>query len=339
MNVYPVPYSLNIKSSTSPQEASRQNSLERTPARDTVSFSGKIEPRKNNNQIASDLGVQIYNQSLKKHMGIDEISQIINSETNNLTIKPIEDLQEEISDYQNYEAYFISQTNPNFTTSNHEMYINTNKPRPSKTEKLLLAMNVGHEYTHFLQNNTITSKLEDICNGDYEYAKIVQFLGIETFKKFDTTIQAQAVISTMMDNPETRLSFQKYGCVVPQKQQINKQNIFKSLNLSNEKEFNNYIQNAYEEEFLSILGKAIENPDILNLILPYITNENGDVDESKIMKLLQDSQKYCVLTSDSEKEAYKTESDIAKRILNTPSVLNIDIFPMYYSLLENALDK
>lgn len=310
---------------------SKASKLERTPSADTVSFSASkpqnraLKPRI---QTAVDYSQEILQKSAQKSITLQDLSDITEKYSKDVSLLPMSELQNKIDDSQNYGAFFCSQMGDNFEVTNKEMYVTLPKANADKMEKLLFAMNAAHEFTHVEQMDTCEAfnLLKLMSKGDCDYAKTIMAISDVVFKVFDTQIQANSVLPVLTKSLNMN-DFAKYRCVTPVETPVNRQMFSTSLGLKNEKEFQQKMRSTFDNLFDEVMVSISQNqPEILNLIPE---RENYEALKKKV-------RSYCALKASTEKEAYTTESQVAKKAMGTEKSLNVDVFPMFYDNLEKA---
>lgn len=309
----------------------KTSKLERTPSADTVSFSASkpqnktLKPRI---QTAVDYSQEILQAIAQRPITLQDLSDITAKYSKDVRILPMSELQNKIDDSQNYGAFFTSQLKDDFKASDKEMYVTLPKANTDKMEKLLFAMNAAHEFTHVEQmdTNEAFNQLKLMSKGNYDYAKTIMGISDAIFKIFDTQIQAQSVLPVLQKSLNIN-NFMKYGCITPVEASVSRQMLINSLGLKGEKEFQQKMRSTYNELFDSVMASISQNqPEILNLIPE---RENYEALKKKV-------RSYCALKASTEKEAYTTEVQVAKKAMGTDKPLNIDVFPIFYDNLEKA---
>lgn len=308
------------------------NSLERTPSADIVSFSGKkttekkLRPRV---QTALDYSQDILSEAKTKKLTLQDIANITSKYSDGVSIYPMSELRNRISDGQNYGAYFCSKLEDDFAPSNKEIFVDLPKPNADEMEMLLFRMNCEHEFTHMeqLDTNNAFNQLKIMSKGDIDYAKAIMGISDAVFSVFDTRIQAQTV-SPIIQRCLDAEAFRKYGNITPVEAQINRQMLPIANGLKNEKEMQKLLRIGFEQIFEDVMVSISQNqPEIFDMIP---SNE-------EYKDLMKKVRSYCALKASDEKEAYTTESEVARKSLKTNKTLNIDVFPIYYDILEKAL--
>ena len=259
------------------------NNLERVPNCDWVSFTGKSQkPETPYAANAKDFGVKFYH-------------------------KLLQNMPENI----NEDDLFAT-----FSENNLEQVIETYQ-KSDKTDKLLLAMKTGYEYTQLGQNFYPEHKksIDNIFQGDKRYEKAVNEFSKILLQPFENRYKSVIIENTM--NITDRANFFKYGAVVPRPLDTNKEAIYKAFNVKNKQEFEDKVNSEFVQSFKETCPRNYEYG----------------------LKLYKDLRKYCAIVARDKAEAYTTESKIAKEILKTDKELNIDILPVYYTMLADTLEN
>lgn len=309
----------------------KTSKLERTPSADTVSFSASkpqnktLKPRI---QTAVDYSQEILQTITQRPITLQDLSDITTKYSKDVKILSMNELKNKIDDSQNYGAFFTSQLKDDFKASDKEMYVTLPKANADKMEKLLFAMSAAHEFTHVEQmdTNEAFNQLKSMSKGNYDYAKAIMGISDVIFKFFDTQIQAQSVLP-VIQNCLDKNAFLKYGCITPTETPFTRQMFTTSLGLNNEKEFQQIMKSTFDDLFKTVMISISQNqPEILGTIPK---NENYETLKKKV-------RSYCALKASTEKEAYTTEAQVAKKAMGTEKSLNIDVFPIFYDNLEKA---
>ena len=323
----PISFSHNIKRTVN------QNKLERTPNRDVVSFSGKkphIKTLKPRVQTAVNYSEDILNKGKEKDLSFSDISDITSKYSKDVTILPMSELKNKLPDADNYGAFFFAQMESDFKPSSKEMYIKLPQKNADDMEMLLFAMNSAHEFTHIEQmdTNEAFNQLKIMSKGNYEYAKAIMGIGDTIFSLFDNQIQAQTVSPIIFKSIDTN-AFQKYEAITPVKTPITREMLPKACGAKNEKEMQQIMRRTYQSLFENVMISIKENqPEILDMIPENETYEG----------LMKKVRSYCATKAMDEREAYTTESEVAKKAMEITSSLNIDAFPIYYDILAKSFE-
>jgi len=302
--------------------------------KDTISFTSKsliTNAFGENIKQATNLGRQIYNK-LSRGVDRNELAKLINQEFPNVSVKAIEEL--DIEDKALYFAFYTHKINSDFTPKFSELFIdfkNSNNP----TLNMIGACETAHEYTHLIQSYSL-KEIEEyraLAQNDKEYLEVIAGFGDSIFKYFDTVEQvnmARGAFST-----QDAMSAQIYGKLVPRKNDVTKNLLIAKSPYANEKEFRANVNKVFNDYFNLASKQLLTLPD--NQVLPRLKEKYRQVLASNgLDKLRQDVKKYLEISAKKEKEAYAVESQVAKTILKTTDSLNIDSFPLYYQMLENA---
>lgn len=310
---------------------SKNNNLERSPKYDTISFSAskpkekKLKPRI---QTAVDFSEKLLDATNKKIITLSEIQEIASQYSPEVKVLPMSDLGNKIHDSENYGAFFMAQMQDDFKATGKEIYINIPRTNNNKTQNLLFTMNTAHEFTHLKQMDDLESFnfLKMVSKNNPQYAKAIMGLGDSIFSVFDNQIQA-SILQPIFRNPIDILASNQYGNFVPRKANVSKQMIANLSGLNSEKDLQRFLKQNFDAIFEKIMISVKETrPEILDMIPE---NESYESLQKKI-------KTYCAIKAKDEKEAYTTESTVAKRTLNIDGTINIDAFPMYYDMLEKA---
>lgn len=309
----------------------RPNKLERMPNCDVVSFSssrprsGKLKP---NVQNAVNFSDEVMTLVLNGDTSIKGIESVAAKYINDITVCPMSELNKIIPDAQNYSAFFFSKLGQDFKPSANEIYVTVPKPDCDKTELMLFAMNAAHEFTHAEQVQSLDTfnQLKALSKGDYDYANALMGIGDNIFSYFDTIMQS-TVVKPVIENKVDLIKLRKYGLIVPQKANVNRQMLPFSLGLRTEQELKVQLRRFFDMYFSKVMKYIEQNqPEVMDM-LP--DNESYESIKKKL-------KAYCALKAEGEKEAYTTESEVAKKVMGIDSTLNIDAFTMYYDVLAKA---
>lgn len=330
INFNPISFSQNINQKN---YTNHTNKLERTPHKDCVSFSGKkphqktLKPRI---QTAVNYSQDILNKGKEKNLSLNDISDITSKYSENVTVLPMSELKNKIPDADNYGAFFFAQMDSNFKPSSKEMYIKLPQENADDMEMLLFAMNSAHEFTHIEQmdTNEAFNQLKVMSKGNYEYAKAIMGIGDTIFAFFDNQIQAQTVSPLIYKSIDVN-TFKKYSAITPVATPITREMLPKSCGAKNEKDMQQTMRKTYQSLFENAMISIKQNqPEILDMI------PENETYESLIKKV----RSYCAAKAVDEREAYTTESEVAKKAMGISKTLNIDVFPMYYDILSKAFE-
>lgn len=307
------------------------NKLERTPSKDIVSFSSKKEPKKKlskNIETALEFGHKVINRTALGNLKLEDVEAIAQEYAQGVEVLPISELEGKIENSQDYGAFFQSQLKADFTPSTSKMYIGLPKKSMDEMARLLYAKNASHEFTHLVQMNTNEScdLLKLLSKGNYEYAKLLMGLSDTIFSVFDNQLQADAA-QNVFRNDIDMMQLRKYRELVPREAYVSKHLLAKNIGLSSEREMQDYLKEQYNRLFNQVMVSVKSSqPELLDMIPKNETLEN----------LRKKVRVCCALKAKNEFEAYTTESELAKELLKTDNTINIDAFPMYYSILESA---
>ncbi|MBR1617952.1 hypothetical protein IJ670_07365 [bacterium] len=301
--------------------------------KDTVSFKSKDNLSSNINQ-GVDLGSEIY-AKLKTSGGFNVIN-FFSKKEKNISVLPIHELYRTIPDAEDYDAYVMWDIKDN-SFQKPKMFVANAPKRNSDASKMLYSMTVAHEYTHIRQilNGDETKFLKTLSSQNPRYVKSVIALGDAVFKFFDTQMQANFAINTFDNNDKMTVAMN--GEITPLPKAITKNQALQDNGFSSDEEFKQFVNAMYEKLFYEVLKYTIQEG-------PYVEKEiaqNVKVllqDSENMDKLRYDVCKYCSHNALREYEAYKTESETAKKIMNTKGTLSTDVFCYYYKMLEEALN-
>ncbi len=302
------------------------------PIQDTVVFKGNNKhiqkPVNSNTEAAVQLADRLLQVPMNEDLSLKLIEQIVHEQSPDVKVCDISNLAFQMPDYENYGAFFNCQLGENFNIVNKRIYINTRKANRNPQSRLSVINDIAHEYTHAKQmdEGQILGILKASTNNDIEYSKAVQGIGDFVFKPIDTELQAKAVLNVFY-NPFDIMSNMKFGFFYPREQNVTKQDILNGLGLKNEKEFKSLVLRQFDEAYDKGYSLAMSTPDVAKMI-PKSSNYN---------KLRNKVKAYCAHSALKEKEAYTTESMVSKKYLKTDKPLNIDIFPIYYKMVADAL--
>lgn len=116
--------------------------------KDSVSFSAKRKTGKRSSQQAGNLGLDIYKNALSKDCNL---AQTIKTQAPDIEVLPIIKMPQIGDTKPDYAAFFSAQIDKDFNCNNYKMYIDENFYFGDETEALTKAMDIAHEYTHYLQ--------------------------------------------------------------------------------------------------------------------------------------------------------------------------------------------
>lgn len=302
--------------------------------KDSISFTSKsliTNAFGENIKDAMLLGRQVYNK-LSRGAQTSELINLIHQEYPTVDVKPMSELDTE--DKSLYFAFYTHKINSDFSPKFPQLFVDfENKNNP--VLNMVCACDTAHEYTHLIQsyNSKEIEEYKNLSNGDTEYLELIAGFGDSVFKYFDTIEQVNIVSGTF--GMQDAINSQKYGKIIPRKNDVTKNSLILKSSYANEKEFRARVNQVYNYYFDLVSKQLLEMPD--NQVLPRLKDKyrkvllNGGLD-----KLKQDVKKYLEISAKKEKEAYAVESQVAKTILGTTDSLNIDAFPLYYQMLENA---
>lgn len=312
-------------------QKSSKLSLEHSLSCDMVSFSAskskqkKLKPRV---QTAVDFSEKLAQKVREGNITINDVESVVSGYTKNVTVLPMSKLKDKIEDAQNYSAFSFSKLGEDFKPSVHEIYVKLPSENCDETELLLFAMNSAHEFTHVEQVVDLESfnMLKALSKSNYDYANAIMSIGDRIFSFFDTIVQAHT-LKPIMDRNINLSKLRKYGVIVPQTANVDRQMLPAALGVHSEREMQVELRKLFDSRFEQIMNSIEKNqPEVLEMFPP---NESKEVIKKKI-------KSYCAQRAFDEREAYTTESEVAKKFMKTDDMLNIDIFPMYYDVLGKA---
>lgn len=298
---------------------------------DTISFSAKAERNSSDfSYAATKIGHEIYDMLLE-NKSQREIYSAIQSKAPDIRIRNINCLSELHIDDDDYAAYFSSKLGSDMHPEDMQMFLRSENPK-SKIEKMLRAMDIAHEYTHYLQTSSgyDGNSYKKITN-DAIYMSIIVSLGDKIFSIFDGEFKLQALYDIFKDSIDFRIMN-----IIPKVKSVTQQDILKGADVRNKSEFKKRIEAIYNQIFRILLKELIENPE---RIQPEFQEKFYETlkTQNSLAKLVEDVKKYCSICAQREKQALKTESILAKQIMKTTQPLNYDANYMYHELLERAL--
>lgn len=302
---------------------------------DTVSFSAKqpkVQKKENHVKNGVQIGKDIY-EMLKNGSGEAEILAHIKETAPNLNILDINALWQYGINPLFYASYLQSTIGEDFTPQNMQLFIRVNEGINNDMDKLLRAMDIAHEYTHYSQVNSGEDYefLKRISNNNKNYAGVVTGLGDFVFSNFDTKVKNMCTQFAFGD-----AEFSDKFDPIPKEKRITKQALLESQNMKNEAVFTKIMSSVFDDAFAKVVEIVIRCPERTE---PYIHNTVVKISQNRkeLEKLRQDVKAYCHESARKEKEARTTESELAKKVLKISSSINYDVYPLYYELLERAL--
>ncbi len=300
---------------------------------DSISFSSNYTKSSQRIDEAVSLGYEIYFNSIKKQ-GFDP-QKFLAKKEKDVQILSMDLLKKGKPDADNYCAYFSCEYDDDINPYDMKLYIGQRPKTTSSMPNILHAMEVAHEYTHFLQTKEKYDSdfIRELSNADKEYTLLLNGLGGAVFSIFDNAIQAKFVSNSFDKNDIA--AFLKYKQIAPVAKNVNKEDLLYKNGFENqekfEKELNTLFDLIYDKVFEEINTNSPNvEPRVKNAFMTYLAKEGS------IGQLKKDVRKYCGFIAQTEFEAYSTESKLAKKVLQIPSGLNIDAFTIYYDLLSGA---
>ncbi len=300
--------------------------------KDSVSFSAKRKTGKRSSQKAGVLGLDIYKNALSKDCNL---AQTIKTQAPDIEVLPIIKMPQIGDTKPDYAAFFSAQIDKDFNCNNYKMYIDENFYFGDETEALTKAMDIAHEYTHYLQakNGEEGDFLRSISD-EWEYFGALSAIVSLVFKKFDTEIQAHTLMP-LFYNMQDMADNKKYNRIIPKQRNITREIILKANGYNNMKEFCSEMNQIFEAQFyktkrlIETMPKEKIDPNIQACISK--AEKNGKLDELK-----EHLRMYCAFNAQKEKEAYLAECEVAKGALKTRKPINSDAFPLFYDMLYDA---
>lgn len=304
--------------------------------KDSVNFGAAMVDYPETVKEAMELGMSIYENEIKK---TKDTKQIINTKAPDVEVLPREKLAEIMKpeEVQNYAAYFEECLGRNFTSYGYRMFID-DKSSKDKNTALFKAMEISHEYTHYLQAKQGRDvKFLKGISDEWEYFGSLMALSSIVFQKFDKELQAYTMYP-VFDNAQDGESIAKYNRFLPYKRKITKEDILNMNKYSSEETFQKKVNKIFDVEFKKMINEIPKIPSksmdpIIKAVVAQMVNEGREEE------LKEDLRKYCALNAQKEKEAYMTESAVAKEIIKTRKPINLDAFVLYYDMLQNAFEK
>lgn len=302
---------------------------------DTVSFSAKQpKAQKKENHVKNGLqyGRTIY-EMLKNGTSDEKIFSHLRETTPNVRILDISELMNYGINPLFYASYFQSKIGEDFTPQNLQLFIRVNEGINNDMDKLIRAMDIAHEFTHYSQVNSGEDYefFKKMSNNDKKYAGVVTGLGDFVFSNFDTKVKDMC---TQFAFEDAELS-NKF-IPLPKEKRITKQALLESQQIKNEAVFTKIMGSVFDDAFAKVVEIALRYPEMSE---PYIHEAMKEISQNRkeLEKLKQNVKAYCCESARKEKEARTTESELAKKVLKISSSINYDVYPLYYELLERAL--
>lgn len=327
MNVVAIPV---LKLNSKNNSILKSSFLYKNSIPDTVSFSGSYLSNQNKPNVkeAVDIGLEIYNN------GIDSKSaeKIIKAKIPNIDIK----LSNEKSYTERGEAVLDFNMGENFEPKEISLVIPVYPKSDNDKSKRIYSSTIAHEYTHILQlsSGEYASESSEICNGDSDYLKIIDAVGDMFFQIFDYEIVSNFAIDVFKNIGKLK-AFENDELVVLEGN-LTREKALKNSVFKNEVQFKKYIKRIFEEVYFHTMSYILKRPDdIDSKVVDIIEKKLCSDGPERIMDVIT---RNCGLMAKHETEAYTAESMFSKKILKTNKSLNIDIFPIYYELLQEAMN-
>ena len=214
-----------------------------------------------------------------------------------------------------------------------QLFVRVDNNLDTDTDKLMRAMDIAHEYTHYSQINSGEDYdfLKKMSNNDKKYAGVVTGLGDFVFSNFDTKVKDMCTEFAFED-----ADLNDKFIPLPKEKRVTKQALLESQDMKNEAIFARTMSAVFDDAFAKVVDIVIRCPERTE---PYIHNTVVKISQNRkeLEKLRQDVKAYCHESARKEKEARTTETELAKKVLKTSAPLNYDVYPLFYGLLENAL--
>lgn len=325
-------YTSNINNTRTIQQGFSSNPLQPL-AQDTVSFSAKAKAQQNvpeSVQRGVEIGKQVYEKLAKNPQGTDLLDVVAQTDSR-LKVLPITKLDED-----GYIAFYRKDILLDGTPTNQTMYINDNTyDIKDDTSALVRAMEIAHEYTHFAQDDAgLEAKIIGSMSDDPRYTNTIAYMSNELFKYFDSELQV-AVVSPVFNNYQDLAAMEKYQKVIPSKRNISDEDLIKASPLRNKEDFNLFVNKKFDKEYNSFKQslEGVTAPFAV-MMRDVIAEEES---KGQIETFKNNLKKAMEIQAHNEKEAYTTEANVARDYMRTRKSLNLDAFPVYYSMLETAL--
>ena len=261
-------------------------------------------------QEAISLGNELY-QKLQQGASKGEIIDLIKTKNPSLNVYSTENLRQQMFDGGDYDAFYQYHMRPDFEIIDKNLYLNFNNANKDVLKRLTFAMDTAHEYTHVKQTETKDIEfLKKISGNDGEYACFLPAMGDFIFKIFDTQVKNDMVTNTF--DFQDQLNTLRTGVIVPREKKISEDILLKNNKIKNEKEFNDIINSTYNAAFIQIMQHILKHPEMgdekfMNTLYRIASQEGG------LEKLRDDLKQFCANSAKKEKEAYTTESAVAKK--------------------------
>ena len=230
---------------------------------------------------------------------------------------------------------FFNREKGTFDPINIKIYANNPPKINTKWNKLAYATVFAHEFTHYMQIKSKENKefMINLSDNNFDYLRMLMPIGDGIFDEFDgMKFRFTGKVFNFID----KISEKIYSFPLARKKSFKREDILTSGGLKNDEEFNRYISDKFNKIFSRTLSIILFEEDSADESIVDFIKENIQ-NKEKLLKLKKDLKIYCSAKAKYEFEAYKTESELAKRVLKTNKRLNIDSYIMYYSMLENAL--
>lgn len=295
-----------------------------------------------NVEQAVNLGRKI-TDLLQENAGQDEIKKLIKSEIQVTDVLDMDDYRKTTGDEAaGYCAYHTFEIDDDFNCKKSVVYVDfpsnsaNRNPDYKFQQNFELARTIAHECTHTLQgtNGNYKKFMSKVADNSGEKATQLSIIANIIFQQFDTEMLSQ-LITPFVNKAELR-NCRAYGRTIPREMKMSK-GIFLSRNNLTQDAFNNKVNivfNRMYSNFINLMknGRVVFGDENTKKFV----EENIKTEEAR-ENLKNELKATCYYRAVSEQEAYTTESEIARTILKTDKMLNLDMFPIYFELLAEAL--
>lgn len=310
------------------------------PIIDSVSFSGNPYLRKTeknkNVQEAINFGEEIYSK-LQNGASRRDIAEIIKQKNPSLNVYSTSKLREIIPDGSDYDAFFQYKMGEEFEITEKSLFLNLDNKSKSSVKNLSFAKDTAHEYLHVMQMERGEMEfLKELSNNNSEYAGFLPAVGDFVFKIFDVDVKNDFVGNTF--DFKDKMNALMTGEIIPREKKITPNILLERNKFKNEKEFKKFVNSTFDGVFYQVIDFISKHPENVDEKCVKVLYEVASKEDG-IEKLKEDLKKFCANSAKKEKEAYTVESEISRRTMQTESSLNIDALPIFYGMLENALNS
>ncbi len=311
------------------------------PSCDVVSFSGqKKKAGKNSAESNINFGIKTGNkvlETLSKTNSKDAVLPILARRLPEVSIHTAEEISNTAVAADTFVAYFESTLNDDFSLGNRKMFLDLAPFKyDDELEKLTFALDIAHESTHAEQVNSGRDSefYKKMSKGNPKYAGAVIALGKCVFQLMDSCFQKNMVSKTFLNYEDMSL-FSKYGREIPRESDVSKHTLLKNGNFNSQGEFFKEVNGAFEAAYVKTLQYIVQNPQDADETL--INALYDVIRDNKQKELMADVKKECCYLAESELEARKTESKLAKEYLKTTKPINLDAYIALYDMMAGAL--